>query len=214
VGNIFRATLALTAAAANNIAASQTPGAAGNLTLTAAAIAGTVPGQARRILFTPAGDEAANGTIWTVYGTNRTGSQITETVAGVANPATASTIQDFLTVTRIAVNKAQAGAVTVGTSGVASTSWFMLNNALTPMNVGIAVVVSGTINYTVEYTFDDINALAAGTYPTLFSISDLASKATSLNALFATPVFAVRLTQNSFTAPGTATITAIQAGLG
>lgn len=214
MGNIFNATLALTAAAANNIAASQTPGAAGNLTLTAAALAGTVPAQARRILFTPAGDEAANGTVWTVYGTSRTGSVITETVTGVANPATASTVQDFLTVTRIAVNKAQAGAVTVGTSGVASTGWFMLNNALTPMNVGIAVTVSGTINYTVEYTLDDPNTLAAGTYPTLFSISDLASKTANLSALLATPVFAIRLTQNSFTAPGQARITAIQAGLG
>lgn len=214
MSNIFQAKLALATAAANNIAASQTPSGAGNLTLTAAALAGTVPDVPRRILFTPAGAESGNGTIWTVYGTNRSGASISEVVNGVDNPSTVYTVQDFKTVTRIAVNKAQAGAVTVGTNGVASTNWFMLNNALTPMNVGLAVVVSGTINYTVEYTYDDPNAPFTGTYPTVFNISALASKATNLDGSLTTPVFAIRLTQNSFTNPGTASLVAIQAGLG
>lgn len=214
MGNIFQAKLALAAPSANNIAASQTPSGAGNLVLTAAALAGTVPDVPRRVLFTPAGAEAGNGTVWTVTGTNRTGNIISETVAGVDNPATATTVNDFKTVTQIAVNKAQAGAVTVGTSQIASTAWFVLNNALTPMNVGIGVVVSGTINYTVEYTYDDPNAPFTGTWPTVFSISALASKTANTDGSLTTPAFAVRLTQNSFTNPGTASIIAIQAGLG
>lgn len=214
MANIFQATLALTAAAANNIAASQTPGAAGNLTLSAGATAGTTPEAARRILFTPAGAEGANGTIWTVYGTNRNGAALQETVTGVDNPSTVYTTQDFRTVTRIAVNKAQVGAVTVGTNGIASSQWFMLNRALTPVNVGIGVVVSGTINFTVEYTFDDPNEPYTGTFPTVFSITALASKTANTDSALTTPAFAIRLTQNSFTAPGTALIIALQAGLG
>lgn len=211
MANTFQAQLALAAASANNIATSQTPAGAGNLTLVSSTV---TLDAARRVLFTPAGAEGTNGTIWTIYGTNRTGNVISETVAGVNNPATASTVQDFLTVTRIAVNKAQAGAVTVGTSGVASTAWFVLNNALTPMNVGIGVVVSGTINYTVEYTYDNPNAPFTGTFPTVFSITALASKTTNLDGSITTPVFAVRLTQNSFTNPATASMIVIQSGLG
>ena len=216
MGNIFQAKLALASASANNIAQSQTPGGAGNLTLNGALVSGGVAtlDAARRVLFTPAGAEAGNSTVWTVYGTSRDNIAISEVVNGVNNPSTASTVQDFKTVTRIAVNKAQAGAVTVGTSGVASTQWFMLNNALTPMNVGLAVVVFGTINYTVEYTYDDPNAPFTGTYPTVFSISALGSKTQTLDGSLTTPVFAVRLTQNSFTNPATASIIAIQSGLG
>lgn len=214
--NTFQYQLALASAAANNICTSQTPSGAGNLTLNGSLVSGGVAtlDVARRVLFTPAGAEAGNSTIWTVYGTNVSGNVISEAVAGTDNPTTATTVQDFKTVTRIAVNKAQAGAVTVGTSGVASSPWFQFNTATTPFNVGVAVVVSGTINYTVEYTYQDPNALAAGTFPTLFTISALASKTANLDSSFTTPCWGIRLTQNSFTNPATATIYITQAGLG
>lgn len=220
MGLPIEASLAMkAAAAANNIAASQTPSGAGDLTLTAGAIAGTVPGTvgvpatARRVLFTPAGDEAANGTIWTIYGTNANGFAISETVAGVANPATAQTTQDFLTVTRITVNKAQAGAVTVGTNGVASSPWLPVNMNAAPAQFGIGVTVTGTISFTVEYTFDDPNGMAAGTYPTAFSFADLATKVANTAAVLNVPVRAIRLTQNSLTYPATARMVIIQSGL-
>lgn len=209
--NIQQVTLALADASANNIAASQTPSSAGDLTLTAGALAGTVPQQARRILFTPAGAEAGNGTVWTVYGTNATGNVISESVAGVDNPTTAYTQQDFRTVTRIAVNKAQAGAVTVGTNGVASTPWFSVNTMTTPINIGCGVVVSGTINFTVEVTYDDFTSTAI---PTAFPVTALATKTGNTDAAITTPCRGVRLTQNSFSSGGTAQATFIQAGIG
>lgn len=212
----FQVSLALAAASANNIALSQTPGGAGNLTLNGARATGGVAtlDAARRVLFTPAGAEATNVTIWTVTGTNRTGNIISEVVNGVNNPSTVGTVNDFATVTQIAVNKAQAGAVTVGTSGIASTAWFMTNQHTTPINIGVAVAVTGTINYTIEYTYDDFNAPFTGTYPTVFSLATMTSQTGNLDSTFTTPVFAVRLTQNSFTNPGTAKAIFIQSGLG
>lgn len=151
----------LVAAAANNIAGSQTPSGAGNLTLSAAAIAGTVPDTARRVLFTPAGAEAGNGTVWTIYGTDWNGNTISETVNGVNSPSTAQTVYDYRTVTRIAVNMAQAGAVTVGTNGVASSRPIFLDS-FAPAPTSIQVTVSGTVNYTVRQSLDNPNTISGG----------------------------------------------------
>lgn len=150
----------LAAAAANNICQSQTPGAAGNLTLNGTLVTGGVAvlDTARRILFTPAGAEAGNGTVWTVSGTDWNNNTVSETVNGVNNPATAQSVYDYKTVTNIAVNKAQAGAVTVGTNGVASSRPIFLD-PMAPAPTALQVDVTGTVNYTVQQSLDDPNAV-------------------------------------------------------
>lgn len=153
----------LAAPSANNIATSQTPAGAGNLTLTAGAIAGTTPDTARRLLFTPAGAEGTNSTVWTVYGTDWNNNTISEAVNGVNNPATVYTVYDYKTVTWIAVNKAQVGAVTVGTNQIASSRPIFLDT-FAPAPTAIQVSVSGTVNYTVQQSLDDPNTLTGG-YP-------------------------------------------------
>lgn len=153
----------LTAASANAIATSQTPLAAGNLTLNGASVVSGVAvlDTARRVLFTPAGAEGTNVTVWTIYGTDWSNNAVSETVAGVNNPSTASTKYDYKTVTRIAVNKAQAGAVTVGTSGVASTRPIFLDT-FAPAPTGIQVDVTGTVNVTVQQSLNDPNSISGG----------------------------------------------------
>src|SRR6185437_3174379 len=110
----------LAAASANNIALSQSPAGAGNLTLNGAAVAAGVAtlDTQRRVLITSAGTDT--GITFTVYGGNQSGSAISETVAGGSLGIPVSTTQDFLTVTRVAASGASASTVTVGTSGVGS----------------------------------------------------------------------------------------------
>lgn len=153
----------LAAASANNIATSQTPAGAGDLTLNGARVVAGVAilDTARRVLFTPAGAEAGNGTVWTVYGTDWNGNSISEAVAGVNNPSTAYTLYDYKTVTRIAVNKAQAGAVTVGTNTIASSRPIFLDN-WAPAPTSLQVTVSGTVNYTVRQSLDNPNTISGG----------------------------------------------------
>jgi hypothetical protein len=83
---------------------------------------------------------------------------------------------------------------------------------VTPFNVGIGVVVSGTVNYTVQHTFDDVWATgysaAAGNW---YNHSSLAAQTANADGNYAFPVTAVRLTVNS--GSGTATMTLIQAGV-
>ena len=46
-------------------------------------------------------------------------------------------------------------------TGTGSSSPLVINTNTTPVNVGFAVVVSGTVNYTVQHTYDNPN----GTLP-------------------------------------------------
>jgi hypothetical protein len=153
------------ASTANSICLSQTPGAAGDLTLNGGIVTGGVAvlTTAQRILFTPAGAEATNSTIWTVYGTDWNGNSVSETINGVNNPSTAQSLYDYKTVTEIAVNKAQAGAVTVGTNGVGSSRPIFLDT-FAPAPTSLQLIVTGSVNATVQQTLDNPLTITGG-YP-------------------------------------------------
>ena len=141
----------LASAVANNICLSQTP-TAGALLLNGST-AGTLD-YARRVLITAAGNESSR--TFTITGTNWSGSTISETVTG-PNATTAVSVLDYLTVTSITISGNAAGAITVGTNGVAASPWVRLDAWAMPQ-VAIQCTASGTVNYTVQQTLDDTNA--------------------------------------------------------
>lgn len=203
---------ALTAASATAVSASQTPLAAGNLLINGGSASGGVAtlDTQRQILLTFAADET--GHTFVVFGTADGGLPLQETVAGAAS--TATTTQFFKTVTRISISAAAAGAITVGTNGVGGTPWQIISADLTPINLGIGVVVSGTVNFTFQYTYDDPSGVypnPAVTFPVAWSLTALSSKAVATDSSIAFPVAAYRLLINSGT--GTATATVIEAGI-
>lgn len=208
MASTIQTTLAYAAASATNIAASQSPGAGAILINGSAATAGLATlDAARRVLITSGGNDS--GITFTVTGKNFAGNPLTETITG-GNIAAVATTQDFKTVSSVTHTGSVAGTVTIGTNGVGSSPWFMIDRDQGIVNIGIAVIVSGTMNYTVEYTYDDPNAPYTGTFPTAFPLTALASKTASTDSLITFPVFAIRLTQNSFTNPGTAKMIALQ----
>lgn len=211
---LFQATVALANAVANNIAASQSPGAGAILINGSAATAGVATlDVARRVIITSGGNDTAIN--FTINGTARNGVALSETIAG-ANAAAAASTQDFLTVTSVTHTGSVATTVTVGTNQVGSSPWFVLNRNVDPTNLGIAVVVSGTINYTVEYTYDDPNAPFQGTFPVVWTTATPAAiKAVAANGdgTITQPITAIRLTVNSFTNPASAKMIVLQAGL-
>lgn len=99
--------------------------------------------------------------------------------------------------------------VVVSKTGTGSSSVVPLDHYQSPFNVGFGVVVSGTVNYTVQHTFDDI--FDASVTPVWFSHPTIASLAANADGNYAFPVRAVRVTVNS--GSGTATMTVIQAGM-
>jgi len=103
-------------------------------------------------------------------------------------------------------------SVNLSVTGVGNSAVFPVDTYVAPSNMGLAVVVTGTITYKVQYTFDNVFAKGydptAGTstwfdHPTL-------TGTTSANSNIAYPVTGIRLTTTAGT--GTATLTIIQAG--
>lgn len=146
----------LTAASANAIALSQTPGGAGALTINGALASGgvaTLP-QPRRVGITSAGNDS--GLTFTITGADRSGMPASETLAG-ANVGVVQSVLDYLTVASVTTSGATAAGVTVGTTGVASTAWVRLDEWTEPQ-VSVQCDAVGTVNYTVESTLNDPNS--------------------------------------------------------
>ena len=192
MGIVITCTKALTAASVNVIAHTQTPGVAGNLTLVSNPV--TLDTQ-RQVLFTFAADESAR--TFVVYGTKQGGASIQETVAGTAT--TANTLQNFLTVSRISVDHSTAGSLQVGTNGVGSTDWQSVDIMRQPVNVGFSITVTGTVNYTVQTTNQDINSLAVGKVPLSTDLAQFTALTYSTSGGFTTPAAFFRLQINSGT---------------
>lgn len=203
---------ALTAASATAICASQTPLASGSLTINGGSASGGIAtlDTQRQVLLTFAADES--GHTFVVFGTAEDRSALQETVAGAA--ATAVTTQFFKTVTRISISAAATGAITVGTNGVGGTPWQIVNTDISPVNLGIGVNVSGTVNFTFQYTYDDPSGTYQNpnvTFPLAWNLSALASKAVATDSNLSFPIAAYRILINSGT--GTATASVIQSGI-
>lgn len=97
-------------------------------------------------------------------------------------------------------------------TGVGSSSIYPFNLNITPGNIAIGCVINGTVNYTVQHTYDDVFAASftpAGA--TWFNHPTLAAQAASAESNYAYPPRAVRVTVNS--GSGSVTMTVIQAGV-
>jgi hypothetical protein len=83
----------------------------------------------------------------------------------------------------------------------------------TPVNASVAVHVTGTINYTVEYTYDAYWNLPSGvTLPIIYPVQTLSGLTVDGEGTLAWPVTGVRLTINS-SSEGTARLVVLEAGI-
>jgi hypothetical protein len=200
----------LAAASANNIALSQTPGAAGALTLNGSLVVGGVAilDSPRRILITTTDSTH----LFTITGLTPTGAVLTEVLA--ANGTSVFSTLDYAKITSITINAAATGAITVGTNGIASSPWARMDEwANSP--ISIQCNVNGTVNYTVQSTLDDPNSATNPVVPSAvnwIATNDTAAvgatASVQTNFLFI-PTF-VRVLLNSGT--GSVATTIIQAG--
>lgn len=94
----------------------------------------------------------------------------------------------------------------VSKTGTGSTSAVVVNTNCSPVNIGFGVVVSGTVNYTVQYTFDDPGVGFTTWYDTA-----TASKTDNQSGSILFPVTGVKALVNSGT--GSVTLSVVQAGI-
>lgn len=95
----------------------------------------------------------------------------------------------------------------VSKTGAGSSSALVMNTNTNPFNVGFGVIASGTVNYTVQHTFDD----PAVGFTTWFNHPTIAAQIASADGNYAFPVTGIRVTVNS--GDGSATLKLIQAGV-
>lgn len=195
----------LAAADADAIATTQTPGGAGPLTLTATPVVLDVQ---RKVLITPAGADAAR--TFTVTGRDGSGNEITEDVAGANNPATSSSVLDFLEIDSVVVDAATAAAIEVGTSAIGASVPVPLDYIQNPFSVGLFLEITGTVDVTVQFTGDDIRANGGVGPFNWLDHPDLTNVVADADAAYVAPVSATRLLTNSGT--GDAVNRIIQAG--
>lgn len=95
----------------------------------------------------------------------------------------------------------------VSQTGVGSSTPIPMNTNTNPFNVGFGVVKTGTVDYTIQHTFDD----PAVGFSTWFPHPTVAAQIANADGNYAFPVTAIRVTMNS--GDGTATLKLIQSGI-
>ena len=95
-----------------------------------------------------------------------------------------------------------------GSSNPASPVWIPDKN-VTVWNVGFGCVVTGTVTYTVQHTYDDPNVVAS---PTWWSDSVVVAQTANKEGSSTTPVMAYRVLTTS--GSGSVSVSFVQAGVG
>lgn len=96
---------------------------------------------------------------------------------------------------------------TVSKTGVGSSAAIVVNTNISPVNIGFGVVVTGTVTYTVQHTFDD----PAVGFTTWFSHPTVVDETTNQDGNYAFPVTGVKVLVTA--GSGTASLQLIQAGI-
>lgn len=182
--------------------------AAGNVSV---GIGGTVTlDKPRRVLVTTTADET--GVVFTISGTDWNDHPISEALTGV-NATTAYTTLDFTTVTAVTVDGALAGAVTIGTNGVASSRPVFFDH-FGFGEISLQATVTGTVSYTIQQTLHDPSTLTDGLQDVTWvdhPDTDVVAATATAQANYAYLPYMSRITLNSGT--GSVNLIAIQAAV-
>lgn len=166
----------------------------------------------RNVTLTSTGNISAVN--FTITGTDQNGLPISETLAG-PNNNTVTTISNFYTVTQVAVSAAVGTNTSVGSAATGASVPVPVDQYLTPANVEVAVEVSGTLNYTVQYTndflFNQGVASSPATITWVAAAANLTAQTAYADNYLQAPAMAIRLLTNS--GSGTGTMIVRQAGV-
>lgn len=151
----------------------------------------------RRISILDLGADDQTGATYTITGTDADDNSLVEAIAGPSASGTVTTTGYFKTITTVAIASPAAGStVDVGTvdeveSPIHLLDWRSDNAA------GLGVIVTGTVNYTVEETFRNIHENGTAT-DNFVDITALADKTAELGSTATIGAHAIRVVFNSY----------------
>jgi hypothetical protein len=96
---------------------------------------------------------------------------------------------------------------TVSKTGTGSTEAVVINTNITPVNIGFAVVVTGTVNYSVQLTYDDPGV----GFTTWFDDATITSKTGNEDGAINFPITGIKVLVNS--GSGSVIMNVVQAGI-
>lgn len=150
-----------------------------------------------------------SGKTATLVGTDANGNALTESMA-LPGPSTTSTSTKYFKTLTSVTPSATIGVDTmdIGWTDDVITPTFPMNWRQNPFSVSVGVDITGTIDYTVQHTFDDV--FDTSVTPSWFNHSSIAGKTADADGNYAYPVTGVRVLVNSLTAGATFTWFIIQ----
>lgn len=200
-------TKSLAAAVSNGICTSQSGSASTPLTINGSLASGGVAtidsvaagnsgALGRRVIIAYTGTD----TSFTIIGTNATGNAITDVAVGSSGSAQSN--MDFVTVSSITPVGGGLTSLTAGTNGVGSSPWWITNYYIKPpVNVSFLVeLVSGSVNFSIQHTYDDPNNLSNGlTYPIPIISAGNNALTVTTDGVFILPIIGLNVLINSGT---------------
>lgn len=96
--------------------------------------------------------------------------------------------------------------ISISKTGTGTSAWVPVDYRQSVTNIGFGVLISGTITYDVEHTFDDV--FDSTVTPTVFKHATVTGQTANKDGSYNAPVRAIRLNNTSGT--GTTTITILQ----
>lgn len=203
--------ITLSAAVGNAVCASQTPLAAGALTINGANASGgiyTAPSSTpRHLSITTLANESTK--TFTVVGTDRNGLAMTFSTAGAGSATTTVYPVAFNTITSVSVSAATAAAITVGFAAASHTGWIPLDRYDSDtLGIQIALTTGAALTFTMQSTLDDVQSGLAENSQTAINSSVVTGTASAIHTI-EHAVTAIRFLVNGWTGGG-ATFTVLQ----
>lgn len=213
-------TYSLPAGNATTIAASQgsTAGAFQLNGTLGTAVGGVLGAVQQRVTITSGGNDSA--IFFHIVGLNQAGFTVSEFLQG-ASTALATSNLDYRTVISITPSASgtsqtlatTASTVSAGTNQTGSSLWNIVNWHTTPSNISYGCqLVTGAATFSIQYTYDDPNNLAAGqAFPQPFNHPTIVNATATIDGASNDPITAWRLEIVGGT--GTVRAVGIQSGL-
>ena len=172
-----------------------------NGSLTSGGTYTSADGHGHIIIITDESTDTQTDVTFTIVGTNENGDVISDTITGPASAATVASTLFFKTVTSVTVSAAQGGSETVdiGTRNttLAAASKIIPLNHRARIAAQVAVDITGTINFDVQETFDEVLSDAA-TARVFYNVTALAGKTADTHSQISVGATGVRLEINSY----------------
>lgn len=92
-------------------------------------------------------------------------------------------------------------------TGEGTSPWQSVSTDMTPFNVSVACVVTGTVDYTLQYTYDNLENVGK-----VWDDTDISAKTADATKAFNAPVTGFRVKGNTGS-EGTIVMTVLQAGI-